>query len=199
MTLVLWSGEGGKVVLPAANLVLVDREDGGHLCIHPPREVWDRTELTPAELSRWSFLVASTAHAMLETLNSLRGGCLNYWEAGNWSLNHEAEPRGPKDPRLHRRVHLHLLGRSPTARSPSWRWGEAPNFPDFVDRHSWASPFRRLTPEECRKVVTLLEATLSSTYGMAGPVSGISAGVCPGCGYPTPGADRLCAECERAQ
>ena len=48
---------------------------------------------------------------MLATLPQLKGGCINYWEAGNWALHGDADPRGPKTPEAHRRVHLHLLGR----------------------------------------------------------------------------------------
>jgi diadenosine tetraphosphate (Ap4A) HIT family hydrolase len=197
LTLVLFSGRGGQVVLPAEGLVLVDREDGGHLCVNPPREVWERTELTPEELTQWSFLVASSARAMLEALPVLRGGCINYWEAGNWSLNHAAEPKGGKDPRAHRRVHLHLLGRSPTARSASWRWGEAPTFPDFIDRHRWSAGFRRLTAEECGSIVGRLRFALSSKYGVPSAGAEGLESACPGCGYPVTAAVRpLCGECE---
>ena len=68
MTVPLFRGAGGEIVLPPRDLVLVDRLDGGHLCVHPPREVWERSELTPEELTQWSFLVAATGRAMLETL-----------------------------------------------------------------------------------------------------------------------------------
>ena len=53
--------------------------------------------------------------AMLETLPQLVGGCLNYWDAGNWALNPAAEPAGPKDPRIARVLHQ----RSPASREAS--------------------------------------------------------------------------------
>jgi hypothetical protein len=162
VSLTLFEGSGGQVVLP--DLVLVDREDGGHLCVNPPRDVWERGELTPGELTQWSFLVAATGRAMLAMLPQLEGGCINYWEAGNWALNDEAEPRGPKIARDHRRVHLHLFGRSRRAAHPSWRWGEAPRFPDFADRREWASAFAPLTVEERRKVIERTVALLKSEY-----------------------------------
>lgn len=28
------------------DLLLVDRKDGGHLCVDPPRDVWERGELS---------------------------------------------------------------------------------------------------------------------------------------------------------
>jgi hypothetical protein len=159
----LFECSGGRLVLP--EMVLVDRGDGGHLCVNPPRDVWERGELAPRELTLWSFLVAATGKAMLEALPQLEGGCINYWEAGNWALNDEAEPRGPKTPRDHRRVHLHLFGRSRHATHPSWRWGEAPRFPDFAGRIAWASGFEPLSAAECRDIVERTEALLRSEYG----------------------------------
>lgn len=162
MTTLFTSG-GGSIVLP--ELVLVDREDGGNLIVDPPRVVWERSELTAEELTLWSFLIAATGRAMLDVLPQLEGGCINYWEAGNWALNDAAEPRGPKTARAHRRVHTHLLGRSPRARHPAWRWGEAPKFPDFVDRREWAAAFAPLNDAECRAVVGRAEELLREQYG----------------------------------
>ncbi|MEO8500675.1 MAG: hypothetical protein ABI565_07155 [Vicinamibacteria bacterium] len=166
MTLSLCRGVGGEIALPPRNLVLVDRLDGGHLAVHPPREVWERSELTPEELTQWSFLVAATGRAMLETLPQLHEGCLNYWEAGNWSLHDLAEPLGLKIPRRHRRVHMHLFGRSRSARSPAWKWGEAPRFPHFTDRFTWAATHQPLEPDECRAIVARAEDILLRVYGV---------------------------------
>src|SRR5260370_2950070 len=98
---VLLSCEGGTVSLPL--MPLNDRQDGGHLVVHPAREVWERSELSPVELTHWSFLVAATGRAMLDALSQLAGGCINYWEAGNWALHDLAAPPGPKNPHEHRR------------------------------------------------------------------------------------------------
>jgi hypothetical protein len=163
VSLPLLACSGGEIVLP--DLVLVSREDGGHLVVNPPRPVWERSALQQAELSHWSALVAATGRAMLETLPQLDGGCLNYWEAGNWALHDEASPKGPKIATVHRRVHLHLLGRSRTASHPSWRWGEAPQFPAFADRHAWASCFGRLTTAECEAIVARVGPLLTAVYG----------------------------------
>lgn len=198
MGLKLFACGGGSLMLPEAGAALVGRADGGNLIVNPPREVWERSELAPAELTLWSFLVAAAARAMLDVLPQLDGGCVNYWEAGNWALNDAAEPRGPKTAREHRRVHLHLLGRSRAAASPAWRWGEAPKFPDFAERQSWASGFERLSAAECRDVVARAEALLRERYGMdAGLIAPWAA--CDACWYPTPvrggEARRICAEC----
>jgi len=174
----LFRCDGGEIVLPP--LVLTGRLDGGNLIVNPPREVWERSELTAAELTHWSFLVAATGRAMLDVLPQLDGGCINYWEAGNWALHDDAEPRGRKSARDYRRVHLHLLGRSRSASSPTWRWGEAPLFPAYADRLAWAASFEPLTAEECGAIVTRAQTLLTSRYGMqvAAPVQ------CARCGYP---------------
>jgi hypothetical protein len=193
---VLFRCAGGDIVLPTRSLVLVDREDGGNLIVNPPREVWERSELSPDELTQWSFLVAATGAAMIESLPQLEGGCVNYWEAGNWALNEQAEPVGPKIARAHRRVHLHLLGRSPRAKNNSWKWGEAPNFPDFADRHRWAADFHRLTADECERIITRVEQLLIEKYGV--PTTQMAARVrCAGCHYPTLNErdSQLCDEC----
>lgn len=159
---VLLNCEGGTVTLPAAPLN--DRQDGGHLLVNPPREVWERSALTPAELVNWSLLVAATGQAMLETLPQLQGGCLNYWEAGNWALNEQAVPAGPKRPLDHRKVHLHVFGRSRTARHQDWQWGESPSFPRFAASKQWSSQFARLDGEECAAIRMRIEALLACKY-----------------------------------
>ena len=164
MSRVLFTGPGGRIVLP--DLLLVGRGDGGHLCVDPPRDVWERGELSARELTQWSFLVAATAAAMLETLPQLEGGCINYWEAGNWSLHGEAPPAGPKTAVSARRVHLHLLGRSRHATDPDWKWGEAPRFPPFADRLSWSSRFEPLREGELDAIVRAARRLLAERYGM---------------------------------
>jgi diadenosine tetraphosphate (Ap4A) HIT family hydrolase len=146
----------GVVTLPA--LVLIDRADGGHLVVEPRRPVWERSALSARELAGWSRLVAAAGAAMLECLPQLREGCVNYWEAGNWALHDAAEPAGPKAVRDSRRVHLHLFGRSRDARHPAWLWGEAPAFPRFADRLSWARGFRPLTSRECASIAAAIHA-----------------------------------------
>ena len=160
-SLVLFECDGGSVLLPGRPLN--HREDGGHLIVNPPREVWERSALTPAELTRWSMLVAATGQAMLEVLPQLAGACLNYWEAGNWSLNDEAEPRGPKDPQVHRRVHLHVLGRSRTAAHPGWAWGESPRFPGYADSVK-APTMPALHAQECAAVAGRIRLLMQGKY-----------------------------------
>jgi hypothetical protein len=164
---VIFECTGGTVNLPPQGLVLVDRADGGNLIVNPSRDVWERSELTGNELRDWGFLVAAAGRAMIDALPQLAGGCVNYWEAGNWALNEGAEPLGPKTAPQHRRVHLHLLGRSRNAKSP-YLWGEAPKFPRFADRHEWAKDFKPLTNEECDAVISRAAEILATKYGMSG-------------------------------
>jgi hypothetical protein len=177
---------GGKIALPRSGSALVDRRDGGHLIVEPEIEVWERSELSAEQLFQWSCLVAATGQAMLQTLAQLEGGCINYWEAGNWSLNDASEPRGFKDPRKFRRVHLHLLGRSPRAQDPDWKWGEAPRFPSFADRERWTAGHTLLEPAECVAIVRRVEAILGSRYHIAQSAGGAVGATCRVCQYPIP-------------
>ena len=164
MALKLFSCDGGSICLPPSPLL--NRQDGGNLWVIPPREVWDRSELTPVELMFWSFLVAATGRAMLEVLPQLKGGCINYWDAGNWALNHQAEPKGPKDVSRYKKVHMHLLGRSRTATDACWKWGESPKFPEFAESKSWATRYENLQALECRAVVIKTAVLLKEKYAM---------------------------------
>lgn len=160
----LFSCMGGHVFLPEIGAALIDRVDGGNLIVNPPRDVWERSELNPDELTQWSFLVAATGQAMLEVLPQLDGGCINYWEAGNWALNEMAEPRGSKIAKTSRSVHLHLLGRSPRASNPDMKWGEAPKFPDYCNRLAWTAKNELLNADECGKIISRLEKILVTKY-----------------------------------
>lgn len=194
----LFTCSGGHLALPDRGLALLGRQDGGNLLVNPPREVWERGELTPVELTHWSFLVAAAGQAMLRTLPQLEGGCINYREAGNWALNFAAEPRGIKSGAEHRRVHLHLLGRSRHATDPSWQWGEAPKFPDYADRAAWAAKHELFSAAECKKIVAETERVLRERYGFtAEQVAPWE--TCSACEYPmviTPAQSAgRCSEC----
>ena len=201
MSVTLFTCDGGHLVLPDRDSLLVGRENGGNLVVNPPRPVWERSELAPTELSAFAFLVAAAGRAMIDVLPQLEGGCVNYWEAGNWALNDEAEPRGRKDARRHRRMHLHLLGRSPASTDPAWAWGESPIFPRFAEKESWAAGFERLTAAECYQIVSRADALLRTTYGlMTGQIAAWSP--CGSCGYPTSvvlgASSHVCVECARS-
>lgn len=198
MSLTLFRCDGGQIVLPDRLSLLVSREHGGNLVVNPPRVVWERSELTPDELTQFAFLVSAAGRAMLDVLPQLADGCINYWEAGNWALNDQADPKGRKTARAHRKMHLHLLGRSPASTDPSWRWGESPRFPAFAEKDSWAAQFERLTPGECYEIVRRADDLLRTKYGLlAGQIATWSP--CDLCGYPTTVVNgqspHVCTEC----
>ena len=159
---IIYRGAGGSVVLP--KMVFLDRADGGHLIINPPKDVWEASELSPLDVAHWCFLYGAIGRAMIDVLPQLDGGCVNYFEAGNWALNAAAPPRGPKRAQDRRRVHMHVFGRSPQARHPSWRWGEAPRLPDYKDRQRWAAGFEPLTAKECSAIVRRAKELLKKRY-----------------------------------
>lgn len=198
MSLMLFSCDGGHLVLPDRASLLVSRENGGNLVVNPPRPVWERSELTAGELTTFGFLVAAAGRAMIDVLPQLQDGCVNYWEAGNWALNDAAPPVGRKRARAHRAMHLHLLGRSPASTAPAWAWGESPIFPRFADKASWAAAFERLTAAECDEIVTRADRLLRTTYGLTTRQIAASS-TCGSCGYPTPrgpgASPTVCAEC----
>lgn len=163
----LFSCDGGQIVLPDVGAALIDRADGGNLIVNPPRDVWERSELNADEMKLWSFLVAATGQAMLETLPQLEGGCINYWEAGNWALNEQAEPKGFKTAKTSRSVHMHLLGRSPRSTNPDVKWGEAPKFPDYADRLAWTAENELLNADECMKIIDKVRMILIWKYGFS--------------------------------
>jgi diadenosine tetraphosphate (Ap4A) HIT family hydrolase len=160
---IIYRGAGGTVVLP--KMVFLDRTDGGHLIINPPKEVWEASELSALDLAHWCFLYGAIGRAMIDVLPQLDGGCVNYFEAGNWALGDAAPPKGKKKRAPdYRRVHMHVFGRSPQAKHPSWRWGEAPRLPDWKDRQKWAAGFEPLTEKECKAIVKQAKDILRRRY-----------------------------------
>jgi hypothetical protein len=188
MSHVLMRSTGGSVCLPDPATIMIDRADGGQLVVYPPRRVWDRTALSRDELTAWNLLVAAAAKAMLDVLPQLDGGCLNYWDAGNWAVNDAAPPVGAKAGPAHRVLHLHLCGRSRHSTDPSWAWGESPFFPRYDDRFAWSRGKRPLAAEECRAIVERTTVVLRETYGVFDAL-GIVTGSCADCGYPTPAGE----------
>jgi len=196
MSLILLRSTGGFLTLPDRASLLVSRENGGNLVINPPRPVWERSELTVSELASFACLVAAAGRAMIDALPQLAGGCVNYWEAGNWALNDEAEPRGRKEARTHRQMHLHLLGRSPASTDPAWAWGESPRFPVFAEKLSWAARFERLSVDECIAIVGRADSLLRGKYASAaGEIFPWSP--CQHCNYPSSALQ--CAECDQGR
>jgi len=162
---------GGALCVPRHPMI--DRKDGGNLWVMPPRDIWDRSELTADELTQWSYLIAASGRAMLDVLPQLKDGVINYWEAGNWSLNDKSEPRGVKKTGpQHKKVHMHLIGRSPNSTDPGWAWGEAPFYPSFKEHQSWWEHKENLTREEQKAVACRASEILIEKYNV--PETGIT-------------------------
>lgn len=193
MSITLFSCVGGKLILPSGATVFIDRRFGGNLILDPARPVWDRTEFSAVELTQWSFLVSAAAKAMLTTLPALKHGCINYWDAGNWALHPDAEPKGAKTGSEHRKLHMHLLGRSPLSEDPNWTWGEAPKFASFANRIEATVRNQRLNQDECRTIVEATGDVLRTKYGFSGDQMHPWT-LCTNCGYPTAEGSR-CEEC----
>lgn len=147
---IILTSPGGTLCVPASPMI--NRADGGNLCVEPPKHIWDRSELNREELIQWSLLIAASGRAMLDVLPQLVGGVINYWEAGNWSLNEAANPQGPKVGSLHKSVHMHLIGRSPNATDPDWHWGEAPIFPTYEQSKAWMVNKKSLNSDEYQAI-----------------------------------------------
>lgn len=201
MSHILLRAAGGDLCLPDPKTIMIDRQDGGQLVVNPPRRVWERIALDLPELIAWNLLVAATGRAMLDCLPQLQSGCVNYWDAGNWALNDDAEPPGPKPGPTHRVLHQHVIGRSPRSGDPDWRWGESPFFPAFADRFAWSQGKTPLTPDECVAIVGRVREVLLTAYEV--PPADVHDGItCVICGYPAPVAScdvsRRCATCVAA-
>lgn len=97
----------------------VTRKDGGHLVIHPLKNVEDRTCLSKELAIELMKLTCILGKAMKKALNT-RGislGRINYQDNGNWGVN---KPEGPH-------LHIHLYGRARNATIQ--KYGHALHFP----------------------------------------------------------------------
>jgi len=72
----------------------------------------------------------------------------------------------PKTPALHRKMHLHVFGRSPRATHPDWLWGEPPRFPAFVQSEAWTRQFTRLEDGEGVALGARIQELLGTRYAL---------------------------------
>ncbi len=99
----------------------IDRNDGGHIWIHPKIRVEDRTKLSPELAKELMKLTMVTGEAMKKVMNEqgVNIGRINYQENGNWSV---FDPQGPY-------LHVHLYGRAKSVKIQ--KYGEALHFPQM--------------------------------------------------------------------
>ncbi len=72
----------------------------------------------------------------------------------------------PKTPALHRKMHLHVFGRSPRATHPDWLWGEPPRFPAFVQSEARTRQFTRLEDGEGVALGARIQELLGTRYAL---------------------------------
>lgn len=111
--------ETKNFIVHAADKPLIDREDGGHICIVPKNSKEHRWQLRTKDAQGLMILSMIVGEAMKKGLNK-RGISverINFQDNGNWSV-------GTK----HRnKVHLHLFGRA--KKEKHQKRGESINFP----------------------------------------------------------------------
>ena len=73
----------------------------------------------------------------------------------------------PKTPALHRKMHLHVFGRSPRATHPDWLWGEPPRFPNFAQSEAWTQQFTRLEDDEGAALGARIQVLLDTRYALS--------------------------------
>lgn len=115
------------------------RSDGGHV------PVWERSELTPEELARWSCLATTTGRALLDssavTASRLRCG------------QRRAKPAGPspgtKTPaRPCTTGYTCMLSGEAPGHPPGLVVGEPPQYSKLAQSETWSRQFTRLDDDE---------------------------------------------------
>lgn len=127
--------DSGNFIVEAPEKPLVDRNDGGHIVIHPKNNIPDRQHLTPRraiELMRLT-IVAGQAMTTVMTCHGIEIGRINYQDNGNWSV---FKPGGAV-------LHIHLYGRAKNA--VYQRYGQACFFPHRDEQPAYYEPFQPLT------------------------------------------------------
>jgi diadenosine tetraphosphate (Ap4A) HIT family hydrolase len=111
--------ESSHFIVESVEQPLVDRNDGGHLAIHPKVRVSTRQELSSEQAIELMRLTLIVGQALTTVMNShgVSIGRINYQDNGNWSVFH---PQGPA-------LHIHIYGRA--TNSVFQTYGEALHFP----------------------------------------------------------------------
>jgi diadenosine tetraphosphate (Ap4A) HIT family hydrolase len=130
---------------------LVDRNDGGHIIIHPKIKVTDRQQLDSQqaiEMMRMT-IVAGQGLKDVMTAHGVHIGRINYQDNGNWSV---FDRDGPS-------LHVHLFGRATTARYQ--KYGEACHFPNKKTHPEFYRNFKPLTPLDIMAMQLQIEFLLT--------------------------------------
>lgn len=129
---------------------LVDRKDGGHVCIYPRKKISKRQELTPAqaiEMMRLTSVVGEAMETVL-TKNGVHIGRINYQDNGNWAV---FKPGGPT-------LHIHLYGRATNATAQPY--GQSLYFPHRAEQPEFYDGLQPLTATDVADLAREIERLL---------------------------------------
>lgn len=119
-------------------LILVDRDDGGHIEIHPKIKVCNRQDLSPEQSIELARLTSVVGQA-LDTVMNEKGvdiGRINYQDNGNWDVFSKNGPH----------LHIHIFGR---AKSAKWNvYGKALYFPRVEEKLEYYKNFKPLNADD---------------------------------------------------
>ncbi|MBR9705436.1 hypothetical protein GOV14_00210 [Candidatus Pacearchaeota archaeon] len=120
----------------------VDRDDGGHIKIHPKVRVTDRQQLSSKQAIELMRLTIVVGQAMTKVMNEHGVDIerINYQDNGNWAV---FEPEGPP-------LHIHLYGRAKSAKIQ--KYGQACYFPHRDEKPEYYKDFKPLNKEDVKDI-----------------------------------------------
>ncbi len=129
----------------------VDRDDGGHIIIHPKVRILNRQELSPEHAIELMRLTVVAGQAMTKIMNEhgIDIGRLNYQDNGNWSV---FKPGGSY-------LHVHLYGRAKNAKIH--KYGQACFFPHSEENPEYYKSFKPLNEDDVRDIKAEIKRILN--------------------------------------
>jgi len=130
--------ESEEFLVEAVDKPHVDRDDGGHIKIHPKIRTLDRQHLSPKQAIELMRLTVVVGQAMTKVMNDhgVDIGRINYQDNGNWTV---LKPEGSY-------LHIHLYGRAKSAKIQ--RYGQACHFPHKEEQPEFYANLKPLTEED---------------------------------------------------
>lgn len=125
----------------------VDRNDGGHIAIHPKVRILDRQQLSPKLSIELMRLTVVVGQAMTKIMNEhgVDIGRINYQDNGNWSV---FKPEGSS-------LHIHVYGRAKSAKIH--KYGQACFFPHIEEKPEYYEDFKPLNEDDVKDLKTEIE------------------------------------------
>lgn len=144
--------ESQSYFVKVPQFILVDREDGGHIEIHPKTKVPSRQNLTPKQAIELARLTSVVGQAFSTAMNE-RGvdiGRINYQDNGNWSVLSKGGPN----------LHIHVVGRAKSAKVN--KYGQALHFPHPKEKPQHYKGFKSLNAGD----VVLIKKEINRLYNL---------------------------------